>query len=74
MSERKGMHPMAAQVTRLTDPLILLTAGLLLELAAVVAAVLPARPLAPAAVLAVVLAGLLLATLGAVGLAREDAD
>ncbi len=58
----------------LVDPLVLLAAGLLLELVAVLLSVLPARPPAPAAPLALVLAGLLLATLGAVGLARADTD
>ncbi len=62
----------AAQARTLTDPLFLLAAGLLLELAAVVVAMLPQHPLAPVAPLALVLAGLVLATLGAVGLARED--
>ncbi len=61
-----------AHAHTLTDPLFLLATGLLLELAAVIVAVLPARPLAPAAPLALVLGGLVLATLGAVGLARED--
>ncbi len=61
-----------AHAPTVTDPLFLLATGLLLELAAVVVAVLPRHPLAPAAPLALVLAGLVLATLGAVGLARED--
>ena len=63
---------MEARAAAFTDPLVLLAAGLLLELAAVLLAVLPARPPAPAAPMALVLAGLLLATLGALGLARED--
>ncbi len=62
----------AAQAPTLTDPLVLLTTGLLLELVAVIAAVLPGRPLGPAAPLVLVLGGLFLATFGAVGLARED--
>ncbi len=66
--------PMPARASTLTDPLFLLTAGLLLELAAVIAAVLPARPVAPVAPIALALAGLALATLGAVGLARDDGD
>ncbi len=56
----------------LTNPAYLLLGGFALELLAVVFAVLPARPLAPLAPLSIVVAGLLLATLGAVGLARED--
>ncbi len=71
MSARRESH-VEANAHIVTDPLFLLASGLVLELAAVIAAVLPARPLAPVAPLALVLAGLLLATLGAVGLARED--
>ena len=63
-----------AAASPLTDPLVLLLAGLLAELVAVVVAVLPARPLHPIAPLALVIAGLLLATIGAVGLARDDTD
>ena len=54
------------------NPAALLLGGFVLELIAVVCAVLPARPLAPLGPLSIVLAGLVLATLGAVGLARED--
>lgn len=54
------------------NPALLLLGGFVLELLAVVFAVVPARPLAPLAPLSIVVAGLALATLGAVGLARED--
>ncbi len=70
MSARRELHVEAHHTV--TDPLFLLATGLLLELAAVIVALLPARPLGAAAPLALVLGGLLLATLGAVGLARED--
>lgn len=56
----------------LVDPLVLLATGLVLELVAVLVSVLPAHPPAPVAPLALVLAGLLLATVGAVGIARES--
>ncbi len=71
MSAHRESH-VTAHAQTLTDPLFLLATGLLLELAAVIVAVLPARPLGLAGPLALVLAGLLLATLGAVGLARAD--
>ncbi len=71
MSARPEVE-MQAHATPLTDPVFLLAAGLLLELAAVIAAVLPAHPLAPAAPMVLVLGGLVLSTLGALGLARDD--
>ena len=71
MSARREPH-VETHAHTVTDPLFLLATGLLLELVAVLVAVLPARPLAPLAPLALVLAGLVLASLGAVGLARED--
>jgi len=61
----------AALSRSLANPAWLLLAGFALELVAVLFAVLPAHPPAPLGPLSAVLAGLVLATLGAVGLARE---